>query len=173
MGSFEIQSLLLLEPAEAPLWFVIEDRVMGGLSHGQLQLNQDALVCSGRLSLQNQGGFVLFRRRFKPLNLSSYEGIALLFQGDGREVCFCMETANSEGFFSWQKEFKAEADKLIEVFIPFCEFEPRYRGRVLDLKEGLRPQAIASFALMLHDGKEGDFLFQLRAIGVYGRKGQF
>ena len=43
-------------------WYVIDDGVMGGRSRGQLEIeNDDIGLFSGRISLQNYGGFSSIR----------------------------------------------------------------------------------------------------------------
>ena len=59
-------------------WIVVDDVVMGGRSNGNFQLNKEGKgVFSGKISLDNNGGFSSVRYGFNKLNVEKFKSIVL------------------------------------------------------------------------------------------------
>lgn len=56
-------------------WRVVDDGVMGGLSKGKVQISKEGIMTfSGKLSLENNGGFSSLRTGDLKLDLTGAEG---------------------------------------------------------------------------------------------------
>jgi len=72
-------------------WQAVNDGVMGGRSSGGPDFCKDGLRFSGKLSLENNGGFSSIRKQ-ERLELSRFDGIRLKVRGDGREYQLRLNT---------------------------------------------------------------------------------
>jgi len=66
-------------------WASITDTVMGGVSIAELEFSPEGLLTfSGRVSLENNGGFASVRTQSAQIDLSAYKGLLLKVRGDGK-----------------------------------------------------------------------------------------
>jgi NADH dehydrogenase [ubiquinone] 1 alpha subcomplex assembly factor 1 len=146
-----------------PDWYTVNDDVMGGVSTSTVSIDPEAqrLTFSGNLSLEKNGGFASIRSRWTAYDLGPYDGIALHVRGDGNIYRFRIRTEDSGPEISYTALFETEVNAWQEIYIPFSEMTPLYRGRVIDGVGPLDPTAIRSFGLMLADGHQGDFLLEV------------
>lgn len=70
------------EGKNAGRWTIVNDGVMGGLSQSNAQLEANALLFSGTVSLKNNGGFVSLRSAMGDYDLSSYEYCEIRFKSN-------------------------------------------------------------------------------------------
>ena len=155
-------------PDDVNEWFVVNDTVMGGVSSGQLVWEDDALVFTGDLSLDNNGGFASVRSPLlDPTAVAGWadrDGMRIEVGGDGREwtVEVRMDFGDGGG---WISELSTSADEFVVVDVPWTTFEPV--TRFLDPRqttETLDPARIVSIAFYLVDGIEAPFRLELRSI---------
>ena len=70
-------------------WRVVDDGVMGGLSQGKLQVDDEGHgVYSGTVSTENNGGFSSLRYRFDAIEASEDKIIVLRIKGDSKKYQF-------------------------------------------------------------------------------------
>ena len=68
-------------------WVTVNDTVMGGRSSARLDwAGGNSLVWSGRLSLENNGGFVSIRSQGTAFDWSEYAGVEVVIMGAGRDI---------------------------------------------------------------------------------------
>ena len=80
---------------------------MGGVSEGGFRVTEDkTLEFSGKISLENQGGFASIRTRPADLGLGGYDMISLRVKGDGRTYYFNMRTSTLSSAASYRAPFK-------------------------------------------------------------------
>lgn len=72
-------------------WQVVNDRVMGGLSEGQVKLTNNSLTFIGNLSLENNGGFASVRAPFKRTDFSTYKTVTVRYRSVGPMFALSME----------------------------------------------------------------------------------
>ena len=59
-------------------WMIVDDRVMGGLSRGNMKLNdEDHAVFSGYVTTESNGGFSSVRYNLETKNVSEFTYIIL------------------------------------------------------------------------------------------------
>ena len=173
-GSWRGQSITEFEEKESDKfgWEITNDGVMGGLSKGNVQVDDGILVFSGNLSLKNNGGFTTFRSKNVNLDLSSDLGILLRVKGDGRtyDVRLATDATYRSMEASFSASFETAAGEWQEIKVPFSEFTGSFRGRELkDLK--FDPSKIKRVGILLGDKKEAPFRLEIDWIRTYG-KGQ-
>ena len=71
------------DKAMADQWVVINDGVMGGRSESQVVYSDEALLFTGNLSLENNGGFASVRAPWGDYDLSSFEEVVVRCSGLG------------------------------------------------------------------------------------------
>lgn len=146
-----------------PGWYTVNDNVMGGISTSSVAIDdrQQRLIFSGKMSLENNGGFASTRSQWTPYNLERYDGIALRVRGDGNVYRFRIRTAETGTGIAYTALFRTEADAWQEVYIPFAEMTPLYRGFAVEAAGPLNPATVRSFGLMLADKQVGDFSLEV------------
>jgi monofunctional biosynthetic peptidoglycan transglycosylase len=171
----ERQSVAEFTPEESEKlgWRVVDDGVMGGLSQGKREIeNNGILRFFGTLSLENNGGFSSLRTGPVKLDLSGAEGVIMRVKGDGRTYQVRLSTdAEYRGReMSFRAGFPTEKGKWTEVKVPFERFAGTWRGR--DLPDKIfDPAKIRRLGLQLADKKEGPFELQVDWIRTYGGEG--
>lgn len=66
-------------------WTVVNDNVMGGISRGKLEFTENTALFSGKLSLENNGGFASIRSPYGEYDIAEYESIEIKCRGYGGE----------------------------------------------------------------------------------------
>ena len=112
-------------------WIVVDDVVMGGKSNGNFHLNKDGKgVFSGKISLDNNGGFSSVRYGFNKLNIEKFKSIVLKIKGDGKNYQFRIKHKSSD-YASYITSFSSSGEWQ-EIEIPLNSMYPSFRGRKLD-----------------------------------------
>jgi uncharacterized surface protein with fasciclin (FAS1) repeats len=156
-------------PADDSRWSTIHDTVMGGRSQGRLDLTEaGTLRFTGKLSLENNGGFTSFRSNSADLDLAGSTGVELRVRGDGRRYIFSTERRDVPLFGGgyWQ-EFPTEDGEWTTVRLPWSGFVPTSFGRQVDGLPAFDPAALSSVGVYLYDKKAGPFALELDEISAY------
>ena len=106
-------------------WSRVNDTVMGGRSSSSLDWQRDdTLLWRGRLSLENNGGFVSIRSDAGWSDWSGYDGIEVVLEAKGREVEITMQRRDvrvrAGGYYA---AVPTNAQGETRVFIPFEAFQ--------------------------------------------------
>ncbi|WP_349370106.1 CIA30 family protein [Salinarimonas sp.] len=132
-------------------WRLISDPVMGGVSEGTARIEtvagRRALRMRGRVSLENEGGFVQIARDLAEdggtVDLSAYAGLELDVLGAGEEYGAHLRTADvARPWQSWRAVFRAEPGWR-RLRLPFAEFRPHRIDAPLDLTRARRLGLVA------------------------------
>ena len=122
-------------------WQYVSDRVMGGVSDGQVTLEQDGGIYYARLtgdvSTKNNGGFIQVRANVSFANSekdgNNLQGVRLNVRGNGETYYIHIRTNDSwspSDYYS--STFKADSDwKMINL--PFDNFQRRRGSNEKDL----------------------------------------
>jgi len=151
-------------------WRVVDDGVMGGLSKGKLQISKDGILnFSGKLSLENNGGFSSLRTEKLKMDLSAAAGLVTRVKGDGRTYQIRLGTeARYRGMeVSFMAEVATKKGKWVEVKVPFDQFTASFRGMKLK-DETFNPSEVRRIGLLLGDKKPGPFNLEVDWIRTYG-----
>ena len=124
-------------------WQYVSDRVMGGVSDGQVTIEQDGEMyyarLTGNVSTANNGGFIQLRSGVSFANTEkdgkNLKGVRLNVRGNGETYDIHIIT-NDRAYYGdyYSATFQADSDwKMIDL--PFNKFErKRYNTSKLDAK---------------------------------------
>jgi len=155
------------DPETTDLFHPIGDVVMGGVSSGMLTQEGDHAVFSGKVSLENFGGFASVRSFPGRYDLGGYEGLELEVKGDGKNYKLNATTDLRFDSVVYQARFAPEAKRWSQVKIPFSDFIPTFRGDPVSGEPPLDPSRIATFGFLISDRQEGEFRMEIRKIRAY------
>jgi len=65
-------------------WRIVNDGVMGGLSSSKVSVEDDKIIFSGNVSLENNGGFASLRSPVKDYNFENFSGVEIKIKDDGK-----------------------------------------------------------------------------------------
>ena len=155
-----------------PSWYTLNDNVMGGISNSSVVIDTEehSLSFTGAVSLDNNGGFASTRSQWAGYDLSAFDGIALRVRGDGNTYRFRIRTEATGSAVAYTGLFTTDAGAWQEIYIPFAEMIPRYRGFVVNAAGPLDPQSIRSFGLMLSDKQQGEFSLEVDWINAVAER---
>lgn len=143
-------------------WVIVNDGVMGGLSQSNIKFTDDSTaVFSGNLSLENYGGFASTRTKPMSFELAGFSGILLRVRGDGRKYQFRIRTDDAFDGVAYRLEFETEVKKWKEIYLPFDEFRPSFRGRILSDVEPLDPSKVKQVGFLVADKRAGVFNLEI------------
>lgn len=150
---------------ESQRWIAINDGVMGGISQSGLQLSPTATgIFSGRLSLENNGGFASIRRRSDNYNLKGCSGVILMVKGDGRTYQFRVKTDDQYDGIAYRTLFTTEVQNWQTLSIPFNSFCASFRGRLVPNAPALDPEKIKQIGFLLADKQQGAFCLEIASL---------
>lgn len=121
-----------LRAANGHVWRCVSDRVMGGVSAGQLVRHtvdgRQALHLTGAVSLENNGGFIQMALDLAApgavLDASRHDGLLLHLRGNGARYNIHLRSPDMERVWqSWRASFHAPAE-WTELRLPFTAFTP-------------------------------------------------
>ena len=151
----------------AKQWVSVNDNVMGGISEGGVRISEDnTLVFSGNLSLENRGGFTSIRTRPKDLNLDGYDTIALRLKGDGRIYYINLMNSSRSAAASYRAPIKTKKDNWQEIRISLKDFVYTSFGRIVARAAPLKAKDVQSLGITLADKKAGSFRLGLSGSGL-------
>jgi uncharacterized surface protein with fasciclin (FAS1) repeats len=147
-------------------WQVVLDGVMGGLSTGRLSTPSEGVMrFTGRLRMENNGGFSQTRTQVPASSFAGADGIELRVRGDGRTWNFDVRTSNIRMMATgYQTSFDTVDGEWTTIRLPFDVFELQSFGRRVPNGPALDPSLVESVGLTLSDKKPGDFFLEIDAI---------
>ena len=149
-------------------WMVVNDGVMGGVSSSNLNLHSEGhLVFKGEVSMEYGGGFASVRTDYENWKIGKFEGFILKVRGDGKTYQFRCRLGNSFDGVAYRHYFQANDENWKEILLPFNEFVPTYRGKILKDSAPMDPESIRHLGLMISDKQSGNFRLEIAWIGVY------
>ena len=143
-------------------WEAIDDRIMGGRSRSKPEhVDNIGLRFSGRVSLENNGGFASIRSGSAIYNLGQYSGILLRLRGDGKSYKLSLRTDLFFDGISYQATFTTGQDVWQEISLPFEDFTATHHGVKLATVAPMDTTKIESFGLFIADAQEGSFQLEI------------
>jgi monofunctional biosynthetic peptidoglycan transglycosylase len=155
------------DPAEAAAWYAVDDVVMGGVSHSGFDLPEPGIArFSGRVSLENGGGFASVRTPPRDWDTAGATAFVLRVRGDGRS--YKLTVRNGDGFdgVQYQARFAPPAGEWTEVRLPVASLVPTFRGRALTGVPPLDPGEVRALGFMVSDRQAGPFELLVDRIAV-------
>lgn len=148
-------------------WRAIDDRVMGGLSQSRLAPTaEESATFEGTISLANNGGFASIRSPEQERDLSGAAGVWLLVRGDDHEYSMNLRGADDLQGIDHRHSFRTRKGEWEEIFLPFDDFVPMYRGvRVLNSPR-LKRDRVITVGFMFRSKEPGPFRLEIKRIEV-------
>lgn len=158
-----LQPLLdFVGPDAAQKWQAVNDGVMGGVSEGRFRITADnTMEFSGRLSLENNGGFASVRTKPTNFDIRGGDTLVVRVKGDGREYVLNIYTKSRRMAFSYRAPLPTTKDEWTEVSVPLDEFIPTSFGNRVQGMGPVEPDQINSLGFMLSDKQPGPFKLEI------------
>ena len=145
----------------SPTWQIVNDDVMGGVSTSRFQILTSSAVFSGVVSLENNGGFASVRSSPARQNLSGLDAFVVRVRGDGRRYKFTVRTEPGLDTPIYQCAFATKRGEWEEHWLPFKDFIPTFRGRVLTDVPPLNPAKVSLVGFLISDKQGGSFQLEV------------
>lgn len=159
--------LTFARPEAAQKWQAVNDGVMGGMSDGRFKITPDkTMEFSGRLSLENNGGFASVRTKPAEFDITPGDTLVVRVKGDGREYVLNIYTKSRRMAFSYRAPLPTTKDEWTEVTVPLDAFIPTAFGRRVEGMGPVEPSQINGLGFMLSDKKPGPFKLEVESVGV-------
>ena len=154
---------------EVDRWRIVNDGVMGGVSNSQVNWTDgEKMTFSGRVSLDNNGGFASVRCGIKEGSIpAASDGVYIKVKGDGQRYGLRLKMQQRSWAPSYAASFLAAEEPEQTWYFPFGDFIPVFRGRVLDNVEALRNKSIVELGFIISDKQEGPFKLEIGEVGYY------
>ncbi len=155
-------------PETSGEWRIVNDGVMGGVSKSNIKLSDEGTVkFSGTLSPDNNGGFASIRAYLKNDDMAGYDGVIIKAKGDGNLYNIRFRTNNNYDGPSYQAKFKSDTEEWYEFKIPFKDFKPTFRGRIVPNQPELISNDIKQIGILIADEQFGEFELDVDWIKFY------
>ena len=149
-------------------WQIINDGVMGGISQSEIVFNDTGTATfQGRISLENNGGFASTRSKSHSYRLYGFMGIHVRIRGDGKEYQLRVRTDNRLDGISYRFRFATQPETWLNIRVPFSEFVPTFRGRILSNVSPISPDQIQQVGFLISDKQAGIFRIEIDWIKAY------
>jgi len=136
-------------------WRIVNDTVMGGRSNCSFRLNNDGHgVFSGRVSLENNGGFSSVRHRFRPVDVAEKSKLILRLKGDGKRYQIRIKDS-SRRYYSYITYIDSSTD-WATYELNLGDFYPYYRGYELN-RPNFAHGAIEEMSILIGNKKAEAF----------------
>jgi hypothetical protein len=148
--------------ANASVWTIVDDGVMGGKSAGEFAINKEGHgVFEGEISLKNNGGFSSLRYGFEKMDVSKYTQVVLYICGDGKDYQFRLK-GNANERYSYISTFNTTGEWQ-EISIPLADMAPSFRGRKLEIPN-FNQDFIEEIVFLIGNKKEESFKLMIKSI---------
>jgi len=143
-------------------WASITDTVMGGVSIAELEFSPEGLLTfSGRVSLENNGGFASVRTQSAQIDLSAYKGLLLKVRGDGKRYSLNLGSNFRIPAGSYRAAFETVKNTWQETYLPFADFKLVAYGRQISDMPEFDPARLQSVGFMITGGQDGPFQLEV------------
>ena len=147
---------------DAKPWTVRDDVVMGGRSEGVFSLKPGGpAVFSGRVSLENDGGFSSVKADYDPNGVTAFTTAKLRVKGDGKNYRFIVESDPRERVY-YVHEFSTGMDWQT-ISVPLRSMYPMRRGDRLNQPD-YPGTTLSQVRLMIANGRAETFRLEVEKI---------
>ena len=139
-------------------WQIVNDSVMGGVSNSSLDRIDDTVVrFSGRLSLENNGGFASARASGRFPDLAGANAFVSRTKGDGRSYQLRLRMSDGWRVPDYSATFQTKLGQWQTHVLPIKDFVAGWRGRAVRDAPPLDPARVRSVGVLLGDNNPGGF----------------
>jgi hypothetical protein len=149
----------------AQAWTIQNDNVMGGVSEGSVEWQEDGFRWHGHTRLENNGGFSSIRSPWKSHDLTKFDAVRIRCKGTGGPFKIVLDTTREWYLPNAQTVFEVTED-WSEVIIPLKNLiwkEPR-RGVIGKVSPSKELSEVIRFGLMKYDGTAQPFDLEVASV---------
>lgn len=152
------------ESADISGWIVVDDVVMGGRSDGTFGLSPEGHgVFSGKVSLENNGGFSSVRYDFNDLDLEGFDTFVLKVKGDGKKYQFRAKSRKYDRQ-SYISDFNTTGEWQV-IEIPMSGMVPTFRGIRLNM-DNYPGEKLDQIGFLIGNNRPESFMLEIDEITV-------
>jgi NADH dehydrogenase [ubiquinone] 1 alpha subcomplex assembly factor 1 len=145
-------------------WHQTNDDVMGGVSNSKMLLNENGNgVFTGKVSLENNGGFTMTRLPLDKKITDLHKKVVLYLKGDGKEYQLRIKSISNQIY--WYIHPFQTTTKMQQIEIPLNDFYPSYRGKKLKL-DNFSSHTIKEIAILIGNKKNETFNLTIEKIAI-------
>lgn len=166
VGASSTATTFVFAGATKPAWVVVNDGVMGGVSSSKVADTSGVLRWSGRVRLENKGGFASVRSPSltKTTNAAMAAGTSIRLRLRGSTTAFNV-TLQTAGEWFWA-ELTPSPKQSSTVVIPYARFLPRTRfGEPLS-GAPYAGQPLVNIGVIISNGRAEAFRLDIDALAV-------
>ncbi len=148
-------------------WRIVDDVVMGGRSDGRMAVNEEGnAVFSGRVSLENNGGFSSVRHGFPERQVQDHHYFKIRLKGDGKKYQFRVRSDLSE---QHSYAYTIQTDGTWQtVLVPLAEMYPTWRGRKLNMPN-YPGSTLSEIVFLVGNKKKEEFRLEIDYVTLVNR----
>jgi hypothetical protein len=157
------QNLAQTNPKE---WQVINDGVMGGLSKGEIRLENHGLKFNGSISTQNNGGFTSVYQSVPemPQQVSS---VKINVKGDGKLYQLRLRSRVMGYDLAYKINVPTKIDTLQVFEFSLADFQASFRGRIITDAPILKAETISHVGFLVTAKQVSTFALSISGIEFY------
>lgn len=149
-------------------WSVVNDGVMGGVSTSAISDGENnCLLFSGEVSLENNGGFASLRSPLGDYDFSNYEGFLVKVKGDGKTYSLSFRQTKYFTGYNYNLRFETEENNWQVIKLPFKDFKLKYFGREMSNSNPPDIKEIKQLSILISDKQQGPFKLEIEWIKLY------
>lgn len=157
------QTMAMDLPLPRLQWMVVDDTVMGGVSNSRLLLQSKALLFTGEVSLENNGGFASFIAPYEFQNNNVHQ-LVVKVKGDGKQYQLRMRIGDYWDGPAFVHHFQTNEGEEQEFVVTEKDFDLMFRGRYLSSSKPFAFSDVRSIGFMIAGEQAGNFQLQIKKI---------
>lgn len=147
-------------------WLVTNDGVMGGLSQGNVEIIDSTLIFSGKVSIENNGGFTSINKVIPTLP-EAIKYIAIHILGDGNPYQLRLRSRVQGYNVAYKVDFLTQANIKQTLTFKLAEFKASFRGRIIKDAPILTADTVSHVGFLIATKQSKDFNLSIDAIEFY------
>jgi monofunctional biosynthetic peptidoglycan transglycosylase len=165
--SLHAKTLSFSDLTAFPQTAIVNDSVMGGVSDSSLMAEGDFNRFSGRVRLENNGGFASVRFLVAE-QLPNSNNVSLRVKGDGKQyqLRFRMGGAWQGVAYSVNFQTMDETWQTFDFYV--SDFLPVWRGRIVNNAPKLAIENVQQVSVFIADKQVGSFSVLLDSVSFFG-----
>lgn len=147
-------------------WMPINDTVMGGLSQSRFETRAGEGIFSGRVSLENGGGFASVKAGLGPaLPLQNFRSIRINFCPDGKAYDVRLRVQEEKwAHIAYRFTLPASSGTWQTTDCPLEAFAPTFRGQHKPEAPALSSLCLSQVGFLISQQQAGPFEFRVRQL---------
>ncbi|TXB69418.1 CIA30 family protein [Phaeodactylibacter luteus] len=151
-------------------WVPINDTVMGGLSQSRFETIAGEGIFSGRVSLDNSGGFASVKAGLSQMvPLHNFRAIRISYCPDGKAYDIRLRVQEEQwAHIAYRFTLPPSSGTWQTADCPLDEFSPTFRGRHKPEAPALSSLTLSQVGFLISQRQAGPFEFRVRQLLLIG-----